>query len=157
MDLRRVIIVGLVASVVMGMIEMLYEAVAGAGLWSPVVFIAATVLRDLQGTHPPVAFQLVPVVLGLMGHMMNSVILGLVFSALIAPRLRGVGALVVGGVVYSLVVFLVMWLVLLPLIDPVMLQLNSPFFAVAHMMWGAVLGLGLGWRSSETPTRQPAH
>ncbi|MBI3977907.1 MAG: hypothetical protein HY331_06955 [Chloroflexi bacterium] len=156
MDLRRVLIAGLVASMVMGMIEMVYEAIAGAGFWSPVVFIAATILRDLQGSQAPVPFQPVPVVLGLMGHMMNSVILGLVFAAVVAPRLRGLGSLAIGGAVYGAVVFVVMWLIVLPLIDPVMRQLNGLVFALSHMMWGAALGLILGWGQEESPASQPA-
>jgi len=50
---RRVLLAGLAASLVMGMFEMLYEAVAGAGFWSPVTFIAATILRNLQGIATP--------------------------------------------------------------------------------------------------------
>ncbi len=42
---RRVLLAGLAASLVMGMFEMLYEAVAGAGFWSPVTFIAASLLK----------------------------------------------------------------------------------------------------------------
>ena len=72
----RTLIAGLVASVVMGMIEMIFEAVAGTGFWSPLVFIGATVLRDFQTVAIPVPFDVVAVVVGLMGHMMNSVILG---------------------------------------------------------------------------------
>src|SRR5260370_37801376 len=94
---RRVLLAGLAASLVMGMFEMLYEAIAGAGFWSPVIFIAATILRNLQGIATPVSLQPVPVLLGLMGHMMNSVILGTVFASLIAPRLRARNSLLVAG------------------------------------------------------------
>ncbi len=141
----RVLVAGLVASMVMGMLEMVYEAVAGAGFWSPVTYIAATLLRDQQDVGTPVPFQFVPVLLGLMGHMMNSVVLGVLFAAVIAPRLQGPASLTIGGLVYGAVVFLVMWVVVLPLVDPVMLRLNSIVFLVSHMMWGAVIGLVLGW------------
>ena len=43
--------------------------------------------------------------------------------------------------VYGLIIFLVMWYVVVPAIDPVMGKLNAAAFAVAHTMWGAVLGL----------------
>ncbi len=143
---RRVLLAGLAASVVMGMFEMLYEAVAGAGFWSPVMFIAATVLRSLQDIATPVPFQLVPLLLGLMGHMMNSVILGVVFALLIAPRLDTRNALLIGGVVYGAAIFVLMWFAVVPLVDPVMLKLNGLAFAVAHVMWGAVVGAVLGWQ-----------
>lgn len=137
----RVLIAGLVASMVMGMITMVFEAVAGAGFWSHVVYISATILRDLQTVGTPVPFLPLPVVLGLMGHMMNSVVLGLVFVALVATRLRDSTKVTVAGVVYGLAVFLVMWLVVVPLVGPVMLRLNATVFAIAHLMWGGVLGL----------------
>jgi hypothetical protein len=153
---RRVLLAGLAASLVMGMFEMLYEAVAGAGLWSPVMFIAATVLRSLQGIATPVPFQPVPVLLGLMGHMMNSVILGVVFALLIAPRLDTRNALLIGGVVYGAAIFVVMWFAVVPLVDPVMLKLNGLAFAVAHVMWGAVLGAVLGWQQRGAPALRHA-
>jgi hypothetical protein len=153
----RVLIGGLVASVVMGMIEMVFEAIAGAGFWSPVVFIAATLVRGLQSVRVPVPFEALPVVLGLIGHMMNSVILGIVFAALVAPRLRGANGLVIGGIVYGLAVFVVMWFVLVPLVDPVMLKLNGSVFALSHVMWGAALGLVLSWHKAPVLAPQHAH
>ena len=59
-------------------------------------------------------------------------------------RLSGTGGRIAGGVGYSLVVFLVLWFAVLPVIDPVMLELNGLVFSIAHMMWGAVLGLIVG-------------
>ncbi len=141
----RILVAGLIASAVMGMVQMVYEAVAGAGLWSPVVFIAATLMRDLQTAPTPVPFQFVPVILGLMGHMMNSAILGFIFAWLASSRVRGLAQLIGWGMVYGVVVFVVMWFAVVPLVDPVMLHLNGVAFFIAHLMWGAALGLGLGW------------
>lgn len=137
---RRAIVAGLVASLVMGMVEMIYEALAGGGFWSPVVYIGATVLRGLQAVRPPVAFDFWGVILGLMGHMMNSVILGSVFVALF----RGAqtrGAQVTWGAFYGLVIFFIMWYGVVPVVDPVLRQLNTSAFAIAHIMWGGALGL----------------
>lgn len=141
MNVRRVVGAGLIASVVMGMIEMIYEAVAGAGFWSPVVFIGATILRSLQSVQVPVPFLLGGVVIGLAGHMMNSVIFGLIFAWIVSRTSLIRGRLVVAGVIYAVVIFVVMWYVIVPAIDPVMLKLNGTVFAIAHVMWGAALGL----------------
>lgn len=140
---KKVLIAGLVASIAMAMVEMIYEGLVGTGFWSAPVFIAATILRDLQGVAIPVSFALVPVVLGMMGHMMNSVVLGIAFAMGLGGQLRSPsrGALI--GVVYGLAVFFVMWFVLLPLIDPVMLALSAVAFALAHMVWGGVLGFAV--------------
>ncbi|MBI5878758.1 MAG: hypothetical protein HZB53_13995 [Chloroflexi bacterium] len=132
---------GLGASLVMGMWEMMIEAVVGAGFWAPVVFIAATVVRNLQGVAVPVPFDLVAVVAGLMGHMMNSVIFGLIFTFFIAPRARARGGQITAGMVYGAVIFALMWFIVAPLADPVMLKLNAAVFFLGHLMWGAVLGL----------------
>jgi len=139
----KVLIPGLAASLLLGMWQMIVEAVipAGAGLWSPPIYIAATILRDLQSAGSPAAFNLLGVVLGLMGHMMNSVILGLIFAFVIGPRLPSLSRRIGGGVVYGVAIFLVMWFVILPLIDPVMLNLNAAVFFLGHMMWGAALGV----------------
>jgi hypothetical protein len=136
----RALVPGLIASGVMGMWEMMIEAVVGAGFWAPVVFIAATLLRNLQTVPVPVAFDLVPVMAGLMGHMMNSVIFGFIFSFLIAPRFPSQGGQVAAGIIYGVAVFALMWLAVVPLADPVMLKLNGVVFLLGHMMWGAVLG-----------------
>jgi hypothetical protein len=40
----------------MGIIEMVAEGIAGAGFWSPVVFIAATVEREVQVVPVPMPF-----------------------------------------------------------------------------------------------------
>lgn len=140
MSIRRVLVAGIVASLVMGMIEMIYEALAGDGFWSPAVYIGATVLRGLQSVRIPVAFDFWGVVLGLMGHMMNSVIFGLIFTAIFARSARSRGGLVVPGAIYALIIFFVMWYVVAPAIDPVILNLNAVVFAIAHIMWGAALG-----------------
>ncbi len=141
MNTRRVLLAGIVASVVMGMIEMIYEAVAGDGFWSPLIYIGATVLRRLQALQPPVGFAFWGVVLGLMGHMMNSVIFGFIFASVSSRRQMRRGPLVVSGAVYALVIFFVMWYVVVPVVDKVMLNLNAMVFALAHVMWGAALGL----------------
>lgn len=141
MNTRRVLVAGIVASLVMGMIEMVFEAVAGDGFWSPAVYIGATVLRGLQSVQIPVAFNFWGVVLGLMGHMMNSVIFGLIFATLLARGAKSRGALVVSGAIYSLAIFFVMLYVVAPVVDAVILNLNATVFAIAHIMWGAALGL----------------
>lgn len=139
----RVIVPGLVASLVLGIWQMIVEALipAGAGLWSPPIYISATILRDLQGAGSPAAFNLLGVVLGLMGHMMNSILLGLAFAFVIGPRLSTRTTKIAGGVAYGIVIFLAMWFVILPIIDPVMLNLNAAVFFLGHMMWGAALGV----------------
>lgn len=156
MNVTRVLGAGLLASIVMGMVEMVFEAGAGTGFWSPLVFIAATVLRHLQAVPIPVPFMVLPVVLGFMGHMMNSMILGLVFGLIFSRVAMTRGMLVGAGVGYALLVFAMSWYLVLPPIDPVMLKLNAAFFALAHIMWGAALGLAIPRPSERAGRLTPA-
>lgn len=146
----KLLVPGLIASLVLGMWVMILEAIVGDGFWSPVVYIAATVLRGLQTVTAPVAFNLLGVILGLMGHMMNSVVFGLIFAYLIAPRAKSLVGQIVAGMVYGVVIYLAMWFVVVPLVDPVMLNLNAFVFLLGHMMWGIALGLVNHWTTART-------
>jgi hypothetical protein len=99
----RVLFAALMAGIVMGMLEMLFEALARSGFWTPLVFIGATLQRDLQTLTPPAPFLAVAVALGMMGHLVNSVLVGVVFAWFAAPRIRGVAAMVGGGIAFWLI------------------------------------------------------
>ena len=148
----RIVVGGLIASMAMGMWEMVAEALIGQGFWAPMVYISATLLRDLQSLSGAVQFDLLPVVLGLMGHMMNSVLLTVPF-VLVARRVsRSVPGLAALGAGYGVGVYVVMWFLVLPMIDPVMLQLNAIVFLAGHMMWGGAIGAVAGWASRSAGT-----
>ncbi len=150
------VISGLIASLALGMWSMIVEAIlAGgnfvAGLFSPVVYIAATVLGGFGNPNFYPAGQLPPadpvaIVLGLMGHMMNSVVFAFVFFAIVSRFASTNTARVVVGLVYGVVIFMLMWYVALPIVDPVMLRVNYLGFFAGHMMYGIALGLLGNWK-----------
>lgn len=142
MDIRRIMVAGIAASLVLAMWEMVVEALIpdGAGFFGPPIAIGATIVRDLQGSSNPIPFDAVALVLGLMGHMMNSVVLGAAFGAVVARITPSPVATVGLGMVMGAAVFAAMWFALLPAIDPLMLNLNGPVFFAAHLMWGGALG-----------------
>jgi len=144
----RLLLVGLIAGMVYGMMEMVIEAVIGHGFWSPLRYIASVFTLG-KDTDP--SFSLVPVVVGLMGHMMNSAIFGLLFAQLVSRPLRTPAALVIGSMVYAAAIFVTMWFVVLPLINPAMKLVNGAGFLASHLMFGLVLGAGIAW------LRSPAH
>ena len=146
---KKIIIAGLISSVAMAMIEMVYEGLFGVGFWSAPVFISATILCDLQVITLPVSFTLVPVVLGMMGHMMNSVALSFAFVVMTKHSLLSSLSGAVVGALYAMVIFFAMWFVILPFINPVMLNLNPVAFALSHVMWGAILGAMVARRESQ--------
>ncbi len=133
---------GLIAGIVFAMWAMVVGVFTpGSNLLAPPQGIA----QSLGIGSPGHQIQALPLVVGLMGHMMNSVVFGIVFVALArALRLSGLGT-VIGGMVYGLVVYGVMYWVLLR----GLLAANSASFLssnpewswiVAHLMFGAVLG-----------------
>jgi len=103
------------------------------------------VIRNLQNVAPPVPFDLTGVVVGLMGHMMTSIIFGLIFTFLIAPRLRTLGSQVIVGMIYGAAIFVVTWLIVVPAVDPVMRRLNGLAFLIGHLMFGVALGAVNYW------------
>jgi len=143
MSARAIVIGGITASLVIAMWEMVVEAAipGGAGLFGPPIAIGATIVRDLQGASNPIPFDLAALLIGLAGHMMNSVILALAFGVLIGRRGLGTPGLLAAGVGWGVVVFAAMWFVVVPAIDPLVLNLNGIAFLAGHMMWGAALGL----------------
>jgi uncharacterized membrane protein YagU involved in acid resistance len=113
-----------------------------SNLWAPPQGIGQALGIGHQGHD----FQVVPFVVGLAGHMMNSIILGLVFLGIaVALRLRGIAAVVV-GMMYGIVVYAVMyWLVLRTLLSGTsgsFLSSNPEWsWVLGHLMFGAALGL----------------
>jgi hypothetical protein len=112
-----------------------------SNLWAPPQGIGQAIGIGHQGHD----FQIVPFIAGLIGHMMNSIILGAIFIAVaLALRLHD-GVLVAAGMVWGLIVYAVMfWLILRGLLSGTsgsFLSSNPEWAWVAgHLMFGAVLG-----------------
>ena len=132
---------GLIAGLVFAMWAMIV-GVFTSNLWAPPQGIGQALGFGHQGHD----FQIVPLVVGLMGHMMNSIIFGLVFLAIaVALKLRGIAAVVV-GMMYGIVVYVAMyWLVLRNLLSGTsgsFLGANPEWsWILGHLMFGGVLGL----------------
>ncbi len=131
---------GLIAGLVFAMWAMVV-ALFTSTLWAPPQGIAQSIGIGSAGHN----FQLVPLLIGLMGHMMNSIVLGVIFIAIArAIRLQGIAA-VVGGMVYGVIVYVGMYWVLL---RGVLSSTSGSFLSAnpewswiaAHLMFGVVLG-----------------
>ncbi len=136
----RWILPGLIAGMVFAMWAMVVGIFA-SNLWAPPQGIAQSVGIGSQGHN----FQPVPFVLGLMGHMMNSVIIGIIFITIArAVHLHGVAA-VIGGMGWGVIAYVGMYRVVLR----VLLASPSASFHSAtpewswiagHLMYGVALG-----------------
>lgn len=143
MNARAILISGIAASLVIAMWEMVVEAIlpAGAGFFGPPIAIGATIVRDLQGSSNPIPFDAAALVIGLAGHMMNSVILAVVFGLVVSRRGLGTISTMTAGIAWGAIVFGAMWFVVAPAVDPLILNLNGIAFLAGHVMWGAAIGL----------------
>jgi len=153
------ILPGLIAGLVFAMWAMVVGLFTST-LWAPPQGIAQSIGIGSAGHN----FQLVPLVVGLMGHMMNSIVLGAVFIAIArAIRIHGPAA-VAGGMAYGVIVYLGMYWVLL---RGVLSATSGSFLSAnpewswiaAHLMFGVVLGALAAYgplRSLDGQTARPA-
>lgn len=132
---------GLIAGLPLAMWLMIV-GIFTSNLWAVPQGIAQTVGIGHAGHD----FQLVPFILGLAGHMMNSIILGLIFLGVaVVLKLRGLASVIV-GMIYGIVAYeIIYWVVLRGLLSGTsgsFLSANPQWsWIIGHLMFGAVLGL----------------
>ena len=118
-DVRRIVVLGAIGGVLAGMMmaitEMIYGWVSSAhSFWDAPMAIWAWVAGLNHFGQP--ANHVGPIILGLGGHMMNSMIAGVMFLALVsALRLRNALVAIMLGVAYGLVLWVIMRYGILPL------------------------------------------
>ncbi len=141
------LLAGLIGGIGMAMLMMIVTALAGMGFLVPLYAIAATFNRSWAMTH---GFNGGPLLVGLMLHMVNSAIFGLIFTLLLRwvfPRALALPLAAVAGMVWGLILLFVNQLIVLPIADPPMVTATSGIFGwwlVAHLMYGVVLGAIVG-------------
>jgi len=128
---------GLVGGIVMAMVAMMYTLVAQGDLLAPLKQMGATFFSGDPGSF-------VSMLAGLMLHMMMSVVFGIVFALIIQGRTSGVVPLAIGGMVFSVAEWAIAITAVLPSLDKALLPtFGSVGGIVAHLMFGAVLGVWL--------------
>jgi len=139
-------LVGVVAGLVLMVTEMIYGWVSSAHTaWDAPMAIWAWIFGLDQFGQP--ADHMWPIVLGLGGHIVNSIIAGVIFVALVAAvRLRNDLLVVALGVVYGLVLWLIMRYGILPLRDSTKVLFTTSVVSpqwvwwLAHVLFGAAIG-----------------
>jgi hypothetical protein len=133
---------GLLGGTLMAAFSMSVSMLQGPGMWMPVKLIGGVVLGS-RAVNRPGSFDVRPILMGLAVHAVVSVILGILF-ALLSSRLPPV-TLILYGVVYALVIWLVALFLVLPVVDPLLVNNTNPaLFALSHMMYGLSLGWWIG-------------
>lgn len=127
---------GLLAGTVMGLAAMIHAGTVGLDPFGPVRQVAAVWygIDALIGGEGIVG-------MGVITHLVVSMVLGVVFAAY-GPRRGGAAVTVVGGLAYGTLVWAVFSWVLLPLVDPIMherVRLFPSAWYVLHLVFGALL------------------
>ncbi len=142
---KRAMLVGAVGGMAAGMmmagVEMVYGWASSAhpprdapmGIWA---YIAG--LNDFG--HP--ANHIGPIILGLGGHMMNSMIIGIVFVALMR-MLRNLPGVLMLGTAYAVGLWALMRYVLLPINTPEDRLFTTSMISPQWVWWVAHVALGM--------------
>ncbi|MBA3736469.1 MAG: hypothetical protein H0W90_14960 [Actinobacteria bacterium] len=149
-DVRRIVVFGAVGGVVAGMMmaitEMIYGWASSAHTaWDAPMAIWAWVAGLNHFGQP--ANHVGPIILGLGGHMMNSMIAGMMFIALLsALRLRNEIATIMFGVAYGLLLWVIMRYGILPLRSSTKLLFTTSLVSPQWVWWlaHALLGMTAG-------------
>lgn len=130
-------VAGIVAGLVMAMAAMIYAWSMGAGFWLPVRNIAAM----WYGVDALVLGPEAPIV-GVLTHMVNSAVFGIVFAFLIRSR-PTTGIAFGGGLLFGVVIWALMTYFGLPAVNEVMYErtanMNPVWWFVLHLIFGGML------------------
>jgi predicted permease len=142
---------GMVGGMVMAMWSMVALWLTRSGFWQPLNLIAHTFWR---GAPLDAKFSLGAALLGLVVHMMISMMVGVVF-ALGVQRIHGNLTAVAGlGMIAGIVIWVVMQYGVWRVVDADAAKAFTPWvFAVGHAMFGAATGLVVGARGAAPAER----
>lgn len=136
------LVAGIIGGMLMAMIMMMATAAGGMGFLAPLRLIAATFYgKDAMAGGGPL-------LVGLMVHMMNSMVFGVIFAWL-AGRERAPLPALMAGVAFGVAIWAVMTFGGLPMLNPMMRERVAMMplaWFVAHVAFGMGLGSGPGLR-----------
>ncbi len=126
--IRHGVIGGIIAGIVFAVGEMLISAALGSGFFDPLRLIGAMALgmQALQPSYP----LLTAVLVGIIIHLILSMIFGVIFFYLLALT-RQHSATTLGFLVYGMIYGLALWIFNFLLIAPA----AFPFLATADPLW----------------------
>jgi hypothetical protein len=85
-----------------------------------------------------------PIVVGTIIHFIVAALLGAVFGIVSRRVLRlpsDYGAQVLAGLIYGMALWVLAYFVVLPIVNPALLDTYAPSFIIQHLVYGVVTGL----------------
>lgn len=139
LSVKAAVWAGVVAGLVFVIVEMLLVATVGGGSpWGPPRMMAA-IGMGTDVLPPPPTFDFGIVMVGMIIHFLLSIVLGLIFGWVVAKGRLGMGAAIVAGLVFGLVVYLVNFYLMTGLF-PWFANARNWITVFAHLVFGGVLG-----------------
>lgn len=139
-------IAGLIGGLAMAIVGAIISASLGGDIWLEAKQIAAVVYGPAAAAQP--GFAAGPVLVGTLLHLIVSTALGALFS-IVTRRIFHLtsefGTLLMAGLIYGMLIWLVSYFAVLPLINPLLRETYAPGFIVQHLVYGAVTGLVYTW------------
>lgn len=133
---------GLGAGIVMAMVAAIIAVFRGDDIWLEAKQIAAPLF---PGFDPMSAgFAPGPIVVGTLVHLFVAVALGATFSIIKRRILHlpsDMGVPVLAGLIYGFLVWSIAFFIVLPIVNPALLDMYQPAFIIQHLIYGVVLGL----------------
>jgi hypothetical protein len=141
---------GLCGGVAMAIVGALVSASMGDDIWLESKQIAAVVYGASAIAQP--GFVLGPVLVGTLIHLIMSAVLGAIFGIIIRRLLHltsDFGTPVLAGLIYGMFIWMLGFFVVLPILNPLLLQSYAPAFIIQHMVYGLVTGMVYTWLRPE--------
>lgn len=136
-------VAGVVAGLVFAALSMIYTAVVGPGVWAPTRMIAT-----ILGFEMAPGFAAVPVVAGVVLHMVLSAVYGAVFAVVMGSAGRAL--VLAAGIAFGLALYVLNFHVLTQLeqFATFKAMAGNWFEITIHAVFGLLLAAGyLGWRA----------
>jgi hypothetical protein len=126
---------GLIAGVVIWMLMTVVTVIGGQGLWALPKWIGDVITGDSwQGFNGTDVFT------GLIIHLLVSMLLGALFGMLVLPFASTARQLLIAGVVWGAVVWLLFGVLVVAAVDPTMSQEVPPIpWLVVNLLFGAIV------------------
>jgi hypothetical protein len=139
-------VAGLGGGLAMAVIAAIISSIIHADIWQEAKQIAAVVYGPAAVAEA--GFDAGPVIVGTLIHLVMSALFGAVFGIFTRRVFKlpsDFGAPILAGLIYGLVIWMLAYFVVLPIVNPLLLQLYAPAFIIQHVVYGAVTGLLYVW------------
>jgi hypothetical protein len=139
-------VAGLCGGIAMAIVGALVSVSMGDDIWLESKQIAAVVYGASAIAQP--GFVVGPVLVGTLIHLIVSALLGAIFGIIIRRLLHltsDFGTPVLAGLIYGMFIWMLGFFVILPIVNPLLLQSYTPAFIIQHMVYGLVTGMVYTW------------